>query len=289
MHTPSFRMVQQTMPYQGSKRRIAGMILGYFPALTERVVEPFAGSAAISVHAVTNRRTKTVWINDAHRPLIRLWGEIINNPHGLAESYSALWHAQLGREREFYDTVRDRFNKCHAPEDFLYLLARCVKAAVRFNHEGKFNNSPDNRRLGARPDVMRRRILQTNNILAGRTTLTSADYTDVLQQCTADDLVYMDPPYQGTCQTRDKRYHGDFSHSEFCESLAELVNRDVPFILSYDGVRGDRRYGSAMPRELGLKHVLVDAGRSTQSTLLGGTDNTYESIYISPAVQEQWT
>lgn len=278
-------MVPQTMPYQGSKRRLSRVILAHCPGLIRRVVEPFAGSAAISIHAVRNGRAETVWLNDAHKPLIRLWAEIINNPHELAESYSALWHEQLGQEREFYDLVRARFNERSSPVDFLYLLARCVKAAVRFNHEGKFNNSPDNRRLGAKPDLMRRRIMQASSILEGRATLTATDYTDVLGQCTTDDLVYMDPPYQGTCQARDKRYHGDFSHDEFCESLAGLVDRGVPFILSYDGITGNKRYGSAMPDELGLKRILVDAGRSTQSTLLGGTATTYESIYISPDVR----
>src|SRR5437588_10922330 len=64
---------------------------------------------------------------------------------------SDLWLEQAGQEREYYDQVRDRFNESNEPHHFLYLLARCVKAAVRYNGEGKFNNSPDNRRLGMRP------------------------------------------------------------------------------------------------------------------------------------------
>ncbi len=98
------------------------------------------------------------WINDAHAPLIALWREIVAHPEELADRYSRLWRAQLGREREYYDFVRKKFNETRKPEYFLYLLARCVKAAIRYNQEGDFNNSPDNRRKARHPSTMRERI-----------------------------------------------------------------------------------------------------------------------------------
>ena len=279
-----FRMVIPVMPYQGSKRKIAKTILGYFPLNSRRIVEPFAGSASISVHAVHNRITPCAWVNDSHEPLMALWTKIINDPKGLADEYELLWDEQVGDEREFFVTVRNRFNHTHEPGDFLYLLARCVKAAVRFNRNGDFNNSPDNRRRGAMPKVMRRRIMMTNHILSDKIILTSKDYRQVMEGCNKDDLVYMDPPWQGTSGTHDKRYHGEFDHEEFCQSLEDLESRNIPFILSYDGRSGDKSYGKTMPKSLKLRHVTIYAGRSTQSTLLGGTANTYESLYISPDV-----
>ena len=77
-----------------------------------------------------------------------LWREIIENPDAISQAYSRLWNAQLGNERDFFDQVRTRFNQSHRPADFLYLLARCVKAAIRYNSNGEFNNTPDNRRKG---------------------------------------------------------------------------------------------------------------------------------------------
>src|SRR5207253_1559566 len=122
----------------------------------------------------------------------------------------------------YYDVVRDRFNATHAPDCFLYLLARCVKAAIRYNSDGKFNNSPDNRRKGAAPDEMRDRIIGASALLKDRTEVSSVDYTRVLAGCTRDDLIYMDPPYQGVCGNRDNRYAPKFTHDEFCDILAEL-------------------------------------------------------------------
>ena len=269
------------MPYQGSKRRIARHVLERLPDRVDRVVEPFAGSAAISVHAVANLRAERVWLNDAHEPLMRLWDEILRNPSGLALGYARLWRPRpVDGDKDYY-TARDRFNELHDPADLLYVLARCAKAAVRYNGSGMFNNSPDKRRRGARPEEMRRRLLAVHGLLAGRTRLTSWGYEKVLRECTPADLVYMDPPYQGTCGRRDRRYWGEFSHSGLCDELEKLDRRHVPFVLSYDGRLGCRTYGQDLPESLGLRRIVIRAGRSAQSTLLGRADDTYESLYLS--------
>jgi DNA adenine methylase len=185
--------VPQPIPYQGSKRQLAPLILPYFPREVGRLVEPFSGSAAISIAASSRRMAGSFWLNDAHAPLIALWKEIVARPEKLATDYATLWNEQLGQERVYFDEVRDRFNQTSAPVDFLYLLARCVKAAIRYNSSGQFNNTPDNRRKGARPEEMRRRIIQASALLAGRNRLTAWDYKRVLAACTSNDFVYMDP------------------------------------------------------------------------------------------------
>ena len=113
----------QPIPYQGSKRQIAAEIISHFPQRMHRLVEPFAGSAAISIAIAARHRAKHFWLNDAHAPLIDLWRKIIDFPVELADAYEELWHTQFGKEREFFDEVRARFNKSHDPADFLYLLA----------------------------------------------------------------------------------------------------------------------------------------------------------------------
>lgn len=276
------RDVPQPIPYQGSKRQIASTILQRFPATLSRLVEPFAGSAALSIALAVRRRAERFWINDAHIPLIKLWREIIHRPDALAEKYALLWNDQLGREREYFDQVRQRFNEEHDPADFLYLLARCVKAAIRYNANGQFNNTPDNRRKGAQPAEMRRRILQASGLLLKRTRLTAWDYKKVLQQSTDADLVYMDPPYQGVCGHRDQRYLPKVDHEEFCHELANLNDRGIMFAVSYDGRTGAKTYGDPLPDSLNLTHLEVRAGRSTQATLLGRADVTFESLYLSP-------
>jgi len=272
------------IPYQGSKRLLAPAILAYFPPHMKRLVESFAGSAAISIAAAAHGKADRIWINDAHTPLIILWREILYHPEEISSAYTELWYSQAGREREFFDEIRTRFNKTGSPGDFLYLLARCVKAAIRYNSKGEFNNTPDNRRKGARPEEMRRRILGASTLLKSITRLTNWDYKKVLAECTPEDLVYMDPPYQGVCCSRDRRYLPRFSHKEFCEELHKLNIRGICFAVSYDGRTGSKTFGRPLPSSLHLKHVEIKAGRSTQATLLGKSEITYESLYLSPSL-----
>lgn len=161
-----------------------------------------------------------------------------------------------------------------------------MKAAIRYNANGEFNNTPDNRRKGARPTEMRRRLRCTSALLRERTRLTSLDYTKVLDDCTAEDLIYMDPPYQGVCGSRDQRYLPKVNHGEFCRELVKLNARRIMFAVSYDGRTGTKTYGKPLPDFLQLTRLEICAGRSTQATLLGRSDMTYESLYLSPALTD---
>ncbi len=269
------------IPYQGSKRHIAKYILPFFPREIDTLIEPFAGSAAVSIAAACYGKVSRFHLNDLNRPLTVLWHEIINDPKGIANGYKRLWEKQQGSERQFYDEVRDEFNRTRQPDDLLYLLARCVKASVRYNSKGEFNQSPDNRRLGRNPEQMSQDMFAVSNLLRGRVTITSKDYREVLKVATTHDLVYMDPPYQGVSSSGDPRYYTGIDFDDFMRVLKDLTRRRIPFILSYDGRTGKKSYGQELPAEFGLQRVEVVAGRSTQSTLLGGTDITYESVYLS--------
>jgi DNA adenine methylase len=276
--------VPHPIPYQGSKRQLAQYIVSLFPAQTTRLVEPFAGSAAVSLAAGHMRRVNRWTINDLHKPLVDLWTEIIERPDEICDGYEKIWKAQIGDERAHYDRVRNRFNKQHRPEDFLYLLARCVKAAIRYNSRGEFNNSPDNRRLGAVPDTMRRHVMGASSLLKYRSKLCSTDYRQVLDEAAPGDLVYMDPPYQGVVDTHNHRYRHGIAFDAFVAALDGLRRKRIAFIVSYDGRTGTKRFGRPLPPGLGLTHVEIPAGRSTQATLLGRDDSTFESLYLSPEI-----
>jgi len=277
----------QPIPYQGSKRNQANTILSYFPKDIDRLIEPFGGSIAISIAAAYYRKVKRFLINDINKPLIDLLDEIINNPESISNKYSNLWKGQIGRERQYYDKVRNEFNKSNKPEYFLYLLARCVKASVRYNLKGEFNQSPDNRRKGRKPESMRSEIFLVSKLLNGKTLIDSKDYKKILQDVSQSDLVYMDPPYQGVCNNRDTRYYKSINYEEFIYQLRSLCERGISYILSYDGRRGDKIYGKHIPEDVGVVRLEIKTGRSTQSTLLGGSDVTYESIYLSNALVER--
>jgi DNA adenine methylase len=272
------------IPYQGSKRHLAGKILSCLPASATRLIEPFAGSAALSLAALAAHKVPHAIIADNDQPLIALWQAILHDPEQLAENYRKLWHAQLDQERVFYQAVRAAFNLQRQPEQLLYLLARCVKASVRYNAQGAFNQSADHRRKGARPETMRKRLIAAHALLKGRATILCADYRETLKLATPQDVVYLDPPYEGISK-RDKRYRNTLQRETFLETLVALNRRQIAYLLSYDGRTGRKTYGEPLPAWLDLSRVELCAGRSSQATLHGKRAMTYESLYLSPALQ----
>jgi len=82
------------------------------------------------------------------------------------------------------------------------------------------------------------------------------------------------------------------------KALDRLNRRGIDFLISYDGKCGDKQYGEDLPEGLELQKVLLNAGLSSQSLLLGKKEVTYEALYISrglqrhlprPAVQLQYS
>ncbi|MDD3637201.1 MAG: DNA adenine methylase [Bacteroidales bacterium] len=273
--------IPHPIPYQGSKRNLAADILRFFPQKIDRLIEPFAGSAAITIASAYYFKAEKFIVNDINEPLIKLWEKIVNEPQTIIRDYHHIWNKQLGNEEAFYYQIRDNFNQTKEPKYLLFLLAKCVKAAVRYNAEGNFNQSPDKRRKGRLPENMRNDILHVSNLLKDKATFYSVDYEAILDMATEADLVYMDPPYQGTAKNGGFRYMEDLNHENFIISLFKLNKRNIPFILSYDGRTDNKIYGEELPKELNLHKIEIDAGRSSIATLHSRNERTYEAVYIS--------
>ncbi len=272
------------IPYQGSKRNLAPAILERFPGGVDTLYEPFAGSAAVSLAALRAGKAARVHLNDSLEPLMALWRQIVECPEDISFAYAEIWNRQQPDPAACYERVRAEYNRDPSPDRLLFLLARCVKGAVRFNANGEFNQSADRRRLGARPTAMRERIAVASRLLRGRVRLSAVDYAQVLGRATRRDLVYLDPPYQGTSGTRDPRYHQPLDLERFTGEIRKLTVRRVPFLISLDGRCGKRAYGKQLPQELGLTRIELHAGRSSQATLSGRSEHTYESLYLSPGL-----
>ena len=279
--------IPHPFPYQGSKRLLAQKITQYFPNDINVLYEPFAGSAAITLATAARGYANQYVIGDLNSALICLWNAIINTPETIILQYEEIWNDQAGKEIEHYNDIREQFNKTGRSDLFLFLLIRCVKAAVRYNSRGEFNQSPDKRRKGTKPEVLRREISETAALLQGKTECYTDDYIQIISKATPVDIVYMDPPYQGVSSKRNSRYLEGLPFNDFVLALDHLNKRDISYIVSYDGRTGSKEIGRKLPNFLRLKHVELAAGRSSQATLLGRTEETYESLYISPTLQER--
>ena len=271
--------------YQGSKRILAPQILQYMPRNFQRLLEPFSGMAAVSIAVAAEKRADRYIINDLNAPIVDILKSAIETPNKLVESYSNIWSEQFdfkeGHIEHFY-YIRDKFNAGEkSPEFMLYLLARCVKGSVRYGKNGNFNQSPDKRRHGTNPKNLAKNVHTISNLMKGRVSITAWDYREVLKLAKPGDLVYMDPPYQGVTNSRDIRYLAGVEFDDFADSIETLNRKGVDFLISYDGECGGREYGKELPNELGCTKILLNAGLSTQATLLGKRSTTYEALYVS--------
>jgi DNA adenine methylase len=134
---------------------------------------------------------------------------------------------------------------------------------------------------------MKHNIVAVSALLRGKTIITSLNYKDVLSNVRPDDVVYMDPPYQGVCGERDSRYFAGISFEDFVAVLETLNHKRVRYLVSYDGRSGSRTYGKPLPAKMNLTLVEIEAGRSSQATLLGREEMTVESLYLSPALADE--
>lgn len=277
--------IPHIVQYQGSKRKLAPQILKYMPLKFNRLIEPFAGTAAISIATAHEERTAQFIINDLNAPLINMLQEAIENPQNLIKNYTTIWNEQFayddGHVQHFY-AIREHFNNGEeTPANFLYLLARCVKGAVRYGKEGKFNQSPDKRRHGTKPQTLAKNILAISQLLKGKAQFSALDYRELLKLAKPGDLVYMDPPYQGVSNSRDNRYISGISFEEFTKAIEQLDKKGINYLISYDGKCGDKAYGKDLPQNLNCQKIMLNAGLSSQAVLLGRKSTTFEALYIS--------
>lgn len=99
--------------------------------------------------------------------------ECINAPEKLANEYSAVWAGQFQEKQnniDYFYKVRSDFNNgMQDPARMLFLLARIVKGAVRYNAQGELNQSCDKRRYGTKPEMITKNAIKISELLKGKT------------------------------------------------------------------------------------------------------------------------
>jgi DNA adenine methylase len=265
--------------WTGGKRRLAPTIAGLAPP-HHRYVEPFLGGAAVLYLLA---RPGSIGA-DAYPPLMDLWRLVQREPARVVAHYRHAWSDLQSRGPSAYYDIRDRFNRDGDPLDLNFLLRTCVNGIVRFNRDGRFNNSLHVSRPGIHPDRFARIADAWSGRLQG-VELRTADYRATLAEARRGDFVYLDPPYAGTQQ----RYAaagdgGPFHPPALFEALDDLNRRRIAWALSYDGQRAGRDLSGVMPvpRDLYARRLLLIAGHSPVAKVLNGPlEVVEESLYLS--------
>jgi DNA adenine methylase len=177
-HQPLFR-------WPGGKRQLAPAILKHFPSSYSRYYEPFVGGGAVFFAL----RPRQATLSDNNPDLINCFIQLRDRPDQVRE-----WLASTGKDEESYYSVR-----ANVPDDdvgkaarLIYLANLSFNGIYRVNLMGQFNVP-----YGRRPHLEiadEGRIQAISEALQG-TQIIACDFEHALLDVSADDVVYLDPPY----------------------------------------------------------------------------------------------
>lgn len=224
MTTTKVDKLPPVLKWAGGKRWLTGQTEDIFPKEFGRLVEPFAGSAAVFF----NLAPRKAWLNDLNSDLIETYKAIAADWQGVVKLLED-YHAK--HSPDFYYEIRA--SKPRTPVTkaarFIYLNRTCFNGLYRVNLKGKFNVPVGTRTTVMRPDD----DFSATSIRLKRAKLTSVDFEEVIDQTSASDFIFADPPY-----TVRHNLNGFIKYNEKLFSWTDQVRlRDALFRASKRGVK----------------------------------------------------
>lgn len=220
---------------------------------------------------------KNVICSDINNDLITLWNKIKNKPEELISAYSQRWNElnkdeDIERKKQYFYSVRSRFNKTRNPDDFLFLSRTCTNGLIRYNSKGDFNTSLHFTRKGIEPETFQK-ILDhwSKKLVENDVTFIRQDYKNI--STGADDFMYLDPPYANTKGI----YYGTINYLEMWDWLRNQKGR---YLLSFNGVSGNDDNTYEVPKDIYDKHEYIYSGCSSFKRVRSmKTEYVEESLY----------
>lgn len=179
------------LKWAGNKTDVMPHLKKHLPA-GPRLVEPFAGSCAVMMKT----DYPSYLVADINPDLINMYQQIKDDVLGFIEQAKHLFNT-FNSEDGYYDS-RDSFNHDCDPEWraalFLYLNRHGYRGVCRYNKRGIFNVPYGNYKRPYFPEAEISAFAEK----AQRATFICAGYEETLAQLLPGDVVYCDPPYDGT-------------------------------------------------------------------------------------------
>ncbi len=197
------------LKWAGNKTAIMPELKKHLPA-GPRLVEPFAGSCAVMMET----DYPSYLVADINPDLINLYKKVAADCELFISRARALFE-EANREVAYYN-IRQEFNYSTEITDFmkavyfLYLNRHGYRGLCRYNKSGHFNIPYGNYKNPYFPEKEIRAFAEK----AQRATFICASFDETLAMLKAGDVVYCDPPYDGTFSgyhtdgfTEDDQYH----------------------------------------------------------------------------------
>ena len=271
--------IQPVIKWSGSKRSQSEKIVNMFPNNIETYYEPFLGGGSVLYQLmVSNKKVEKFHVSDINNDLISLWKMIQETPMTIIFGYDKLWKelnkdSNLERKKDFYFSVRERFNSEKSPVDFMFIMRTTVNGMPRYNKNGQFNNAFHVTRNGIMPQKLKviienwHTLLNKNNVV-----FTSKSYDDIASK--ESDVLYLDPPYAGV----KGMYYGTIDYEKLWDWIREQKGK---YLLSFDGKTTSLDMTYDVPKDIYKNHIYLESGNSSFRRTIGTSKKEYvsESLY----------
>ena len=219
------------LKWAGGKFRVLDEILHRLPP-GRRLVEPFAGSAAVSLNA----DFETKLVADANADLINLYSSIKVNPDNFIVEASSLFTSHYNT-RDAFNLLRSEFNQSRDSFRrsiiFVYLNRHAFNGLCRYNSKGQFNVPFGKYKKPGFPLMEIEAFSESSQDMQ----FVHQDFDTTMRQANVGDVIYCDPPYVPLSSTSNFTSYapGSFGSKEQ-KALAVLArrcaNRGVPVVIS---------------------------------------------------------
>jgi DNA adenine methylase len=213
--------------YPGGKQRFLCQIIAHLPHADEiegRFVEPFLGGGAV-FFALQPKRSL---LNDKNSELIDLYRGIRHDPEEVWRRFSDF----PSGKRTYYQVrkqIPQAWGVVAKAARTLYLNRTCFKGMWRQNSHGMFNVGYGGQ--SRRWAISEEDLIAVAKALRGAT-LTCSDFESIVDDTTAGDFLFVDPPYHpGRRQSRVEHYMSSQftydSHERLASTLRRATKRGV--------------------------------------------------------------
>lgn len=205
------------LKWAGAKTKLVQRIQPLVPPTAARLVEPFAGSAAVALNLGFGRNL----IADANPDIVAVYDSLAKRPWRYIRDCRELF-TEANNTADAFNRLRDEFN---ASRDryrraciFIYLNRHGYNGLCRYNQSGGFN-VPFGRYT--KPYFPEAELVQFRKFLR-RAEVHCADFREIIGQASRGDFVYCDPPYSPMSETANFTGYarGGFGHQDQLDLVA---------------------------------------------------------------------
>ena len=223
--------IRPVLKWAGGKFRVLQEILPRLPA-GDRLIEPFAGSAAVSLNA----SFPSALVADSNADLINLYRSIKNDASRFINEAEALFGGNYNN-RESFDALRAEFNDCEDPFRrsviFVYLNRHGFNGLCRYNGKGRFNVPFGKYHNPSFP----RADIEGFGEATRHINFVHQSFHATMSQARPGDVIYCDPPYVALSVTSNFTSYsaGAFGFAEqklLAEQARKCAARGIPVVIS---------------------------------------------------------